>query len=40
MEPIPQQIQKLETRRQQLAEQIDALTDEARKKGIPPGELR
>jgi hypothetical protein len=40
MQPIPEQIQKLEGKRQQLEEQIDALYDEARRKGILPGELR
>lgn len=40
MEPIPEQIQKLEARRQQIAAQIDAIYDEARKKGILPGQLR
>jgi len=39
-EPIPEQIQKLEAKRQQLEEHIDALYDEARKKGILPGQLR
>lgn len=39
-EPIPEQIQKLEAKRQQIAAQIDAIYDEARKKGILPGQLR
>ena len=40
MEPVPDQIAKLETKRQQLQEQINDLYDEARKKGILPGQLR
>jgi hypothetical protein len=40
MEPVPEQIQKLEAKRQQIAAQIDDLYDEARKKGILPGQLR
>ena len=40
MEPVPEQIQKLEAKRLELEEQIDALYDEARKKGILPGQLR
>jgi len=39
-EPIPEQIQKLEEKRQQLEEQISAVYDEARKSGILPGQLR
>jgi len=39
-EPIPEQMQKLAEKRQQLQGQIDALYDEARKKGILPGQLR
>ena len=37
---IPEQIQKLEANKSQLGAQIDAIYDEARSKGIPPGELR
>lgn len=40
MEPVPDQIAKLETKRQQLQDQINDLYDEARKKGILPGQLR
>jgi chromosome segregation ATPase len=40
MEPVPDQIAKLETKRQQLQEQINQVYDEARKKGILPGQLR
>ena len=40
MEPVPDQIAKLETKRQQLQEQIDDVYDQARKKGILPGQLR
>ena len=40
MEPVPDQIAKLEKKRQQFEEQINEVYDEARKKGIPPGQLR
>lgn len=40
MEPVPDQIAKLETKRLQLQDQINYLYDEARKKGILPGQLR
>lgn len=40
MEPVPNQIAKLETKRQQFEEQINELYDQARKKGILPGQLR
>lgn len=40
LEPIPDQIAKLETKRQHLQEQINDIYDEARKKGILPGQLR
>jgi hypothetical protein len=40
MEPIPDQIAKLEEKMHQLQLQIDAIYDEARKKGIPAGDLR
>ena len=38
--PIPDQIKQLETKKQQTQARIDALEDEARKKGIQPGQLR
>ncbi len=38
--PIPDQIAKLEQKRSQLLGQVDAIYDEARKKGILPGQLR
>ena len=38
--PIPDQIAKLEQKRSQLQAQIDAIYDDARKKGILPGQLR
>jgi uncharacterized protein (UPF0335 family) len=38
--PIPEQIAKLEEKRKHLQDQIEAIYEEARKKGIPPGELR
>ncbi len=38
--PIPEQINQLEAKRKQVQAQIDALEDEARHNGIPPGELR
>jgi hypothetical protein len=38
--PIPDQIAKLEQKRSQLQEQVEAVYDEARKKGILPGQLR
>src|SRR5579863_3444102 len=40
MEPVPDQIAKLQTKRQHLQEQINEVNDEARKKGILPGQLR
>lgn len=40
MTPIPDQIKQLEEKKKQLQEKIDAVTDEARKKGIEPGQLR
>jgi TolA-binding protein len=39
-EPIPEQIAKLEEKRNHLQDQIEAIYEEARKKGILPGELR
>jgi cell division protein FtsB len=38
--PIPEQLAKLEQKRSQLQEQVEAIYDEARKRGIPPGQLR
>ena len=38
--PIPVQIAKLEQKRSQLQAQVEAIYDEARKKGILPGQLR
>lgn len=40
MTPIGDQIKQLEEKKKQIQEQIDAVTDEARKKGIEPGQLR
>jgi hypothetical protein len=40
MEPIPDQVQKLEEKRKMLAVQMDAVFDVARKRGIEPGQLR
>jgi hypothetical protein len=39
-EPIPQQIATLQTKKLDLQSKIDALLDEARKKGLEPGQLR
>ena len=39
-EPIDEQIRKLEAKRKQLADQIDALLTSARKSGIESGQLR
>jgi len=38
--PVSQQIPMLEQKKKKLEVQIDALVDEARKKGIEPGQLR
>jgi len=38
--PIPEQIGKLEEKSTHLQDQIEAICEEARKKGILPGELR
>jgi hypothetical protein len=38
--PVDQQITGLEDKSKQLREKIDALVDEARKKGVDPGDLR
>jgi hypothetical protein len=40
MTPIPDQIKQLEDKKTQIQGKMDALTDEARKKGIEPGQLR
>lgn len=40
MEPIEDQIRKLEGKKKQLAGQIDTIFDAARKLGIEPGQLR
>lgn len=39
-EPIEEQVRKLEEKKKSLADQIDALLDAARKRGIEPGQLR
>ena len=38
--PIPEQIAKLEEKRNHLQDQIEAIYEQARKKGILPGQLR
>jgi vacuolar-type H+-ATPase subunit I/STV1 len=38
--PVDQQITSLEDKTKQLRDKIDALLDEARKKGVDPGDLR
>ena len=38
--PVDQQITSLEDQTKQLRAKIDALVDEARKKGVEPGDLR
>jgi hypothetical protein len=38
--PVDQQITGLQDKRKQLRDKIDALVDEARKKGVQPGDLR
>jgi hypothetical protein len=40
MTPIPDQIKQIEDKKRQIQGKMDALTDEARKKGIEPGRLR
>jgi hypothetical protein len=40
MTPIPDQIKQLEDKKKQIQDKMDAVTDEARKKGIEPGQLR
>jgi len=39
-EPVSQQMKKLEDKKKELQGKIDALLDEARKKGVLPGQLR
>lgn len=39
-EPVDQQIVGLQEKKKQLQDKIDALLDEARKKGVQPGDLR
>ena len=38
--PIDQQISNLEAKKKDLADKIDTLLDEARKRGVTPGDLR
>jgi predicted nucleic acid-binding Zn-ribbon protein len=38
--PVNQQMAALQQKKKKLEDQIDALVDEARKKGIEPGQLR
>jgi len=38
--PVDQQISNLEAKKEQLQGKIDALLDEARRKGVQPGDLR
>jgi hypothetical protein len=40
MEPVEDQVRKLEEKRRLLAAQMDAVFDAARKQGIQPGQLR
>ena len=40
MTPIPDQIKQLEEQKKQIQDKMDAVMDEARKKGIEPGQLR
>jgi hypothetical protein len=40
MDPLPDQIKKLEDRKNQIQAQMDAIFEQARKNGIEPGELR
>ncbi|HEY1423232.1 MAG TPA: hypothetical protein VGF20_07260 [Candidatus Acidoferrum sp.] len=39
-EPIPDEIAKLEEKKKQIQDQVEAIYDQARKKGILPGQLR
>lgn len=38
--PIDEQVQKLQVKRKQLEERLNTLLDDARKRGIEPGQLR
>jgi hypothetical protein len=38
--PVDQQIQTLEKKKKELEGKIEALLDEARKRGVQPGDLR
>lgn len=38
--PVDQQISNLEAKKKDLADKVDTLLDEARKKGVTPGDLR
>jgi hypothetical protein len=40
MTPIPDQIKQLQDQKKQIQDKIDAVVDEARKKGLEPGQLR
>jgi len=40
MEPVQDQVSKLEAKRRILAAQMDSVFDAARKRGIEPGQLR
>ncbi|MGB8475402.1 MAG: hypothetical protein WCE61_15070 [Candidatus Acidiferrum sp.] len=40
MTPVADQIKQLEAKKKQIQDKIDAVTDEARKQGIEPGQLR
>ena len=40
MTPVEDQIKQLEAKKKQIQDKIEALEDEARKKGIEPGQLR
>ena len=40
MEPVEDQIRKLEEKKKHLAEQIDTIFDATRKLGTEPGQLR
>jgi len=40
MDPLPDQIKKLEDKKTQIQTQMDAIYEQARKNGIEPGQLR
>ncbi len=40
MTPIPERIKQLEARQKQIKARLDAVEDDARHRGIPPGDLR